>query len=134
MSKLFSGINMHVPNKKNLKPNFWIFFYLLLNQRWVTEVHLLSIYHIPGFFSIHMNEVFLNYLQNQNLIYNFLIIFKLKFVLSLPCRKFWKNNYFLRKYEFTNQRKFWLKVNKYEVWFLLHWFDWNIPGLLISFG
>lgn len=66
-----------------------------------------------------MNEVFLNYLQNQNLIYNFLIIFKLKYVLSLPCRKFWKNNYFLRKYEFTNQRKFWLKVNKYEVWFLL---------------
>lgn len=134
MSKLFSGINMHVPNKKNLKPNFWIFFYLLLKSKmsyWCAfTLNIIS----RGFFSIHMNEVFLNYLQNQNLIYNFLIIFKLKYVLSLPCRKFWKNNYFLRKYEFTNQRKFWLKVNKYEVWFLLHWFDWNITGLLISFG
>lgn len=119
LSKLFSGINMHVPNKKNLKPNFW-FFFTCLNHRWVIDVHLLSISY--GFF-LHINEVFLNYVQNQNLINNFLesllnsflFIFKLKYVLSLPFGKkktiSWENINLVIKGTFK------LKVNKYEVWF-----------------
>lgn len=73
-----------------------------------------------GFFFLHINEVFLNYLLDQNLInnflesllHNFLFIFKLKYVLSLPFRKLWKKHHFLRKKNLVIKGTFRLKVNK----------------------